>query len=179
MALEALVIIAVGGVVVFSILPESVSEVGWMAMVPLTLGLLGPTLTERWLRSFVSGAHTLVRIIVVTGLVVHAFSDGIVLAVPALHGDEFLALPVAIVLHRVPVGLVVWWLLRPTHGIRIALIVLVIIAGATIAGFVTGGILADHLHGQVMALFQAWVAGSLLHVVVHPWEGGDHSHDDE
>ncbi|MEE8408514.1 MAG: hypothetical protein V3T05_02820 [Myxococcota bacterium] len=176
--LEVLIVVAVGGGVVFSILPESVSEVGWMAILPLICGLLGPTLIERWLRSFEGGAHVLVRIIVVSGLAVHAFSDGIALAMPSSNGEEVIALPMAVVLHRFPVGLVVWWLVRPTHGIRVALIVLAVIGMSTIVGFVTGGIVAVHVQGQVMALFQAWVAGSLLHVVVHPWEGGGHSHED-
>ncbi len=177
-ALEVLIVVAVGGIVVFSILPESVSHAGWMAMLPLILGLLGPTLTERWLRSFESGAHVLVRIIVVSGLAVHAFSDGIALAVPSSNGEEVIVLPIAVVLHRFPVGLVVWWLVRPTHGIRVALIVLGVIGVSTVAGFVTGDIVAIHVQGQVMALFQAWVAGSLLHVVVHPCEGSGHAHED-
>jgi zinc transporter ZupT len=176
---EMLVLVAVGALVVLHILPEAVAEAGWKAMVPLVLGLLGPTLTERWLLSSVREAHSLVRVIVISGLAVHAFVDGLGLAVPSNHGEGAMhALPIAIALHRVPVGLVIWWLLRPAHGVKVASAVLAVVGIATVAGFAAAGLVVEVVQGDVLALFQAWVAGSLLHVAVHPLDahGDDHSH---
>lgn len=178
-AAEILVLVAVGSLVVFHILPEAVGHAGWIAMVPLVVGLLGPTLIERWLLSSVHRAHLLVRVIVVTGLAVHAFVDGLGLAFPGSHDETALhALPIAIALHRIPVGLVIWWLLKPAYGAKLATGVLGIIAIATINGYAAAGFFAEVVRGPVLALFQAWVAGSLLHVAVHPLDahGDDHVH---
>lgn len=176
---ELLVLVAVGALVVLHILPDAVARVGWIVMLPLVLGLLGPTLTERWLRSSAHRAHLLVRIIVVTGLAVHAFADGLGLAVPGSHEDVALhALPLAIALHRIPVGLVIWWLVKPAYGVKLAVGVLALIAIATVAGYAAAGVVTGVVRGPLLALFQAWVAGSLLHVAVHPLDGhgGGHAH---
>ena len=47
------------------------------------------------------------------GLALHGMLDGVALA--NAHGH---ATPLAVVLHRLPEGLTLWWLLRPTYGPR-------------------------------------------------------------
>ena len=63
-----------------------------------------------------------------------------------------------------------WWLVRPDYGPRAAALGLGVLALATAAGFFAGGRLVDHLPAYVLALFLAFVSGSLLHVAVHSFD---------
>ena len=83
------------------------------------------------------------------------------------------------VLHRVPVGLTIWLLLRPGRGALVAPGTLGLVAGATVIGFLAGdGLLAGVSH-RALAGFQALVAGTLLHVVLHrPHDHEEHSGKD-
>jgi uncharacterized protein len=177
-ALEILIIVAVGGITLIQILPEILESVGWLATIPLAIGLLGPTVFERWMKSLANPAHLAVRHLVVVGLALHEFLDGLALRVPSLPGaiaPE--ALSLAIVIHRLTLGLVVWWLTRPRFGVLGAALALGFMAAATVLGYCAGGVLTGGLDARELALFEALVAGSLLHVVVHQHEGHRDDHD--
>jgi hypothetical protein len=77
----------------------------------------------------------------------------------------------------VPVGLVIWWLIRPRHGIGLASLGIATTVLATLAGFGVGGEILGDAHGPMVELYQAFVSGSLVHVVFHQGRH-DHSHDD-
>ncbi len=174
--LEVLTIIAVGGLTLVQILPEIFREMGLIALVPLGIGLLGPTVLERWMRNLAGPAHLAVRLLVVVGLCVHEFIDGVALAVPALsHSHAAEALPLAIVVHRVSLGLILWWLLRPRYGVGIAFGALTLFGLSTVGGYLAGPSVIGGLDEQQLAMFEALVAGSLLHVAVHQRE---HHHGD-
>jgi hypothetical protein len=82
---------------------------------------------------------------------------------PGLLGSS---LPLAVVLHRVPVSLVIWWLLRPRLGVWPAALALSVEGLGTIVGYALAQQLAPHVENPVLNAVQALVAGSLLHVVV-------------
>lgn len=176
--LEILIIVAVGGITLVQILPEILESVGWLATIPLAIGLLGPSVFERWMKSLANPTHLTVRLLVVVGLALHEVLDGVALRVPSLP-DAIApeALPLAIVVHRLTLGLVVWWLMRPRFGMLGAGAALGFMAAATIAGYCAGGALATALDARELALFEALVAGSLLHVAVHQREAhAEHAH---
>jgi len=104
----------------------------------------------------------------------HALIDGMALGVTNAH-HEYAAhgLPWAVVLHRMPVGLILWWLVRPRFGARAAFLVLGIIAVATCVGYLAGGMLSG-MESIELALFQAFAAGALLHVAVHQRDAHPH-----
>lgn len=84
------------------------------------------------------------------------------------HGEgPALQLAVGVILHRLPMGLAIWWAIRSVWGLRGVALVLALISGATVAGFLVGEHGLSHLPVEQLALFQALVAGSLLHVVFH------------
>ena len=85
-ALEILVVVAVAGITLFEILPEIIEVTGWLAMAPLALGLLGPTIVERFLRTLANPAHAAVRVLVVLGLATHELLDGVALAISRIPG---------------------------------------------------------------------------------------------
>ena len=82
----------------------------------------------------------------------------------AAHGGELLA--AAVVLHRLPVGIAIWRVVRPRYGPGAALWVLAIIIGATSVGTFGAGVARPLLTGPPLAIFQAFVAGALLHVLL-------------
>jgi zinc transporter ZupT len=176
--LDGLVVIAVGGLVVLHIIPETVERAGWVAVAPLVAGLLGPTFVERALVSIERQAHVVLLLLVLFGLGVHALMDGVALALPSVEGGwGGLSLPTAVVLHRIPVSLLIWWLLRPSYGVGVAVGALAVEGIGAIVGFVTAQGLAGHVNSPVISAVQAFVAGSMLHVMVDRRDYGEaHTH---
>ena len=169
-ALDGFVFVAIIGLVLIYILPDSVALGGWWALGAALIGLLAPSVMEHRLRSLAGKVHTLALVLGLVAIALHAFTDGLALttAASAEHGGSGHMLPMAIVVHRLPIGLTVWFLLRPLYGLRAALATLLLIAVATTTGFVSGGTFAAVLEsGAGFGVFQAFVAGSLLHVVLH------------
>jgi zinc transporter ZupT len=170
-ALDMVIIVAVAGIVLLHILPDCFEVAGWPAVVVLVLGLLAPTLIEMWLRRIAGTAHAVVGAIIVVGIAIHAMMDGVGLAVShSGHHHVAHGLPLAIALHRIPVGLILWWLVRQRLGVRAAVAVLAGIGVTTVLGYVAGNAIAAGMESAELALFQAAVAGALLHVAVHQRE---------
>lgn len=171
--LDGFVLTSVAGLVLLHVLPEAVTQVGWPALVVAVFGILFPTLIERLQHLSHRGTHLAILGVALFGLVIHTAVDGLALAMrgSSLQGE---ALAAAVVLHRFPVGLVVWWLVRPTYGVRKAAMVIGLLAASTGAGFVLGPELQI---GETIGfpLLQAFIAGSLLHVVFHQTAEHDHS----
>ena len=165
-ALDGFVYVTMGGVVFLHIVPESYELAGWWSILALLAGLLGPGLIEHRLRGLARQAHAVALLLALMGIGLHGFMDGLALGHAGGDHDHHM-LPMAILLHRLPVGLAVWFLLRPAYGLPKALGLLALIGGATLAGFALGEAAVGGLANQGLGLFQALVAGSLLHVVVH------------
>src|SRR3546814_3949896 len=98
------------------------------------------------------------------GLVAHSLGDGVALS---SGGDAHLdiALPLAVAVHSVPVGLLVWWLLFPVFGIWPPLLAILAMCAGTVVGYVFGPTLGAALGATGWAWIQALVAGTILHVV--------------
>lgn len=107
----------------------------------------------------------------VASMVLHALLEGGALT-PATASTPF---AFAVVVHRVAVGLLIWWLLEPRHGVVVALTGVGAILVATMIGFAAGTEILPDEHAA-LELYQAFVAGSLLHVVFHQGRH-DHAHD--
>ena len=165
-ALDGFVFVAITGLVVLHIVPESVALAGWLAVVAVAIGIWLPTLIEHRLRSLARQVHNVTLIFGLMAIAVHAFTDGLALGTAAGNNGHTHMLPMAVVVHRLPVGLTVWFLLRPLYGLRAAIAIIALMALATAAGFFSGGTIVA-LESRVWGLFQALVAGSLLHVVLH------------
>jgi hypothetical protein len=74
----------------------------------------------------------------------------------------------AVVLHRVVEGLVVWWILRPSHGVKAAVAGVAAVILVTVLGFALGReLLGGETGGGAVEIYEALVAGSLLHVILH------------
>lgn len=181
--LNRLTFVAIAAVLAIHIIPESIEHAGWMAVVLLVVGFALPTLAEKLLHRAAERVHIATLGLGMVGLAAHGLLDGLSLTNNVFvlsHGT----LPVLVLLHRIPVGQLIWALLRPSFGLPVTFAVLALVSLATMIGYYTGHHYAYLLHGVYFSLFQALVAGALLHVVlfrghVHKHNGGEaHSHKD-
>jgi len=156
-------------------------QVGHLALEQSTLLVLGaaaaglavPSLAEQISQALHRHTDQLALVMGVSGLVLHALLEGAALA-PGEAGMDF-AFGTAIVLHRIPVGLVIWWLVRPRYGPLAGMVGVGAVVLVTLAGYALGAEVLAAVHGAGGDLYQAFVSGSLVHVVFHQGRH-DHTH---
>ncbi|WP_395804193.1 permease [Archangium minus] len=153
-ALEGLVFVALGGMVLVHILPHSLSLAG-MGALGAAVGGLGLALALG--RRLPSAAGL---VLAVVGLAVHAALEGRALSMHGT-GSGVLAL-LAVVLHRLPLGLGLWWLVRPVVGTLGASALLVTVALVGGMGMGWGGSAFEPGLLKGAALIQAFTAGAFL-----------------
>ncbi len=162
-ALDGFVMVTIAGLAAVHIIPHAVEVGGPLVIALAILGFLGPGWAEHAMHRSADRVHRATMVLAVLGLLLHGFFDGVGLAGPMEHESK---LGIAVLLHRLPVAITLWWLLRPRDW-RLASIVLIGLAVMTIAGFATADALAPMLASKWLAFVQALIAGSVLHVVVH------------
>lgn len=172
LGLDGFVMVTISGLVLVHIIPHSIAVAGPEALLLALLGFFGPGIVERSLHRAARKAHSATLLLACVGLLVHAFFDGVALGAtgPSAHGpghDDGSVLAIAVALHRLPVAITIWWLLRPSSGRLAAAATLTGLGIATIAGFAFAPTLEPLMDAQWLGLFQSLVAGSLLHVVIH------------
>ncbi len=180
--IERLLIIALALLVVFDILPESFEVVRWWAILLALIGLALPSLVERVWRRLADRVHWVPLLLGIVGLALHASLDGAAFVETAADQTtgHLHALPYLVLVHRFFEGMFIWWSLKPMAGTRWTIAVLIFNAAFTVSGYYAGGVIFQHLEGDVVyALFQALVGGSLLHLAIdrHGAGGHDHGHD--
>ena len=180
--LEGFILITLAGIVCLHIAPEAWQVAGVASVATGLLGLAFPSLLERVFQQALSRAHLVVLAVAAAGIVVHAVLDGIALLPfaagegdPAGEGSGNRALAIGVIIHRLPVGMAIWWVLRPQFGTGVAVTTFALVIVTTVVGYLVGGELFSSADWS-LALFQAFVAGSLIHVALF---GVSHDHDHE
>ena len=178
--LDGFVLVAIAGIVCISIIPSAIDLGGWLALVALAAGLAFPVVIERAFHRSVHHAHVFIVVLAALGLAIHAVMDGIAL-LPGANGGQApqtrLGNPLAlgVILHQLPVGMLLWWSVRPQFGIGAAVLTFASMIAATGLAYVFGAPVVELASTRSLALFQAFVAGSLVHVVAF---GVSHRHRD-
>ena len=171
--LDAFVMVAVPALILLDFVPPAVRTGELVPLGAVLAGFLAPLVLERITRDHRGRSDRLALRIGVVGLALHAALDGA--ALPAISRSADVVLGMAIVVHRVPVGLVVWWLLASRLGPRQAVGGLAALMVMTVVGFAGGGTLVGSAPLEGIDLFQAFVGGSLVHVAFHrPHEHHQH-----
>ena len=167
-ALDGFVMVAVAGLVLVHIIPHAVVAAGGGALAVALAGFIGPGVIEHRLERAARQTHAAALAVAVAGLAVHEFFDGVGLARAFYDPDTGISvLAVAVILHRLPIAITVWWLLRPPWGRTLAWAVLGALCAATVFGYASGDAVAAIADARWLGLLEALIAGSLLHVVVH------------
>ena len=167
---DKFVYLAVPMLVAWQVLPHAWEEQNVLLILAVTGGLVLPILVERAFQSIADETDNLAIAAGLSGLVLHALLEGSALT-PTSPDPPLVA---AIILHRIPMSLVIWWLIFPRFGTKKAAAGIGLLVLATLAGYSLGSEFLSGLQGDGPALYQAFVSGSLIHVVFHQ---GRHDHD--
>ena len=167
-ALDGFMFVSMGGIILLDFLPQALEDGGWPCVVFAVLGVGLPTVIERRGHRLGEHFHRAALYLGLLGLLIHSMLDGVYLG---SSGADSGLLPLAVILHRLPVGLTVWWLVRWSRGRGAAMLLLGVLAVLTALGYFAGSGLLDDLSGRGLAWFQSLVAGSLFHVVLHRSRG--------
>lgn len=158
--------------VAFSLLPEIYTEAGLLGLALVVLGISLPTLLEHNLQKLANTTHMITLIIATLGLALHSALDGAALSQSISHSSTpFIS---AVLLHRLMAGMVVWFILQPAVGTRVAGLMISMVALAAVPGYWFAGHLAEALSGQGIAMIQAVVVGTIIHGLLH--RGHKHEH---
>ncbi|QYK12860.1 metal transporter [Shewanella rhizosphaerae] len=174
--LDGFIFVSLGGLVLIHILPELLEHGGFLSLLFVVVGLWGPTLSERLFHRYSEVTHNLTLTLGIGGLLLHTLTDGGAMVLAQQDGNSSL-LALGVILHRLPVGLAIWWLLKPQVGSRWASIVLGGMMLLTGVGYFAGEQLLAQLSLDNTVYLQAFVTGSILHVVLHQPHG--HTIDDK
>ncbi|GAB4154588.1 MAG: hypothetical protein Fur0037_23200 [Planctomycetota bacterium] len=174
-ATDSFCVVTISAFALLHMLPECVERGGWFALPLALLGFLAPTLAERGLQRRSPRLRYLVLTLAVAGMAAHDTLDGMGLSLGGLGGragfpharHEGEVLAWAIVLHRIPEGIAIWWIVPRTLGWRAAILILATSVLATGFGFFAGRGFLEGFSASSLSMFQAFLAGSLLHVVLH------------
>jgi zinc transporter ZupT len=166
------VYLAVPILVALQVLPHAWEDRSILALAALVVGFLLPAAVERLSHALDERTDNVALVVGLSGLVLHSVLEGGGFA-PA--GDGVAApFALAVTLHRIPVGLVIWWLIRPRFGQGWAAFGVGSMILGTLAGYGLGAELLVGMEESGVHLYQAFVSGSLVHVVYHQ---GRHDHD--
>ncbi|MGB0496388.1 MAG: hypothetical protein ACPGJI_08525 [Kangiellaceae bacterium] len=166
------ILIVITVTLITEVLPHTVENIGYIAIGLALLGFAGPTLIERLFTQSANRTHIITILLGILGLIIHASFDGAALY-PGENQNNSDQLSLAIILHRLPVGLTIWWLLKPLIGERLSLLTLLTMAVATAGGYALSMQITAIHTSNATSILQAFISGSLLHVILHkPHEDG-------
>lgn len=164
--LDGFIFVSIGGMIVAVILPDAFSTGGWWVILAVLAGIGFPLVSEGILHQTVNRTHVAALSLGIIGLALHAVADGATLHHDH-HSESSGALALSVVLHRIPIGLTIWWFVRPKYGLGVSIFALALIMAGTGVGFAFAPTVLSSFDSTGIALFQAFVAGSLFHVLLH------------
>ena len=185
-AINAFIIASIGGSCIVHVIPDTYTHLGYRAFAIAILGFFLPIILEKitWCKkcetdptfsseNHSSFSHSFFLYILMIGLSVHALLDGSALENTFLisddhdHNHDHSHLGIAILLHRLPEGFLIFDLLQRKLSIIMGWMGIFVISLATVLGYVFQNfdiwtILTNYEY-QIHAL----VAGALCHVISH------------
>jgi len=163
---DTFILVLTAGIILFQVLPETFHELGIWSIVLAFIGTGLPGLIESLFRRAAAKTHVFTLYLGVLGLMLHGVIDGSALTLANFQQSGEL-LPIAILLHRTPVSLTLWWLVKPEFGSRTAAMVILMLLTGTLLGYLYAEQLISSLQQPAFMAFQALVSGTLLHVLYH------------
>ncbi len=168
--LDTSVVVALPLLVAVQVVSHAWAERSLAPVLAVALGVGLLAVVERLSNTMARHADDATIVFGVLGISLHALLEG-----SALTPGASSTFVLAVALHRVAVGLLIWWLVRPRHGARAAAMGVGAIIGATLVGYVAGAGVAAAVPFGDHGVFEAFVAGTLLHVIFHQGRR-DHRH---
>ena len=163
--LDRVIVVILIVLVVVLLVPDIIRPLGLSAPGFLIIGYLLPGLLERVIKRAAETLHLISLYVALIGLMLHAVLDGAGLAGSEM--KESSSLGAAIILHRFGMGLMLWLIMQPAFGKRIAWATLFAIAAATIIGFEFSERLLPYADDTLIAAIQGVIVGTIIHSLVH------------
>ena len=158
----------------FLLIPESWDALAYWSVVLMFGGYLLPGLLESLVKKAAHTLHLISLLLALGGLALHAMLDGAALTIG--HGETTNGLSLAIVLHRFGVGLMLWMMVQPVFGQRIAFTVLVFVGLATLGGYFLSEQIIGIGDDRLMSIIQALIIGMIAHSLIHRSHAESHQH---
>jgi hypothetical protein len=159
-------------IIALLLVPEIIEPLGLMAVLLVLVGYLLPGLLEATVKRAAETLHLASLFVALAGLLLHALLDGAGLAGSRMQDSAGLA--AAIILHRFGIGLMLWLIMEPVFGKRVAWLTLFAVAAATIVGFEFSERLLPLAGDSAIAGIQAVIIGTIVHSLLH--RGHVHRH---
>jgi uncharacterized membrane protein YraQ (UPF0718 family) len=177
-AVDSFVLVVLGGLVLLHILPHALQATGLWALLIAAAGFFVTGSAERSLRSGAGASRVGRRLffaLALIGLGIHAVIDGMALIgaelphdhAPGESHDHGSIWALAVLFHRVPFAISLWWIVAPLIGVRTAVLSMAVIAIGTVIGYGVGESFLATASPSTLGLFEALLCGTLLHVVLH------------
>jgi hypothetical protein len=173
-AFDSLIIALLVVLMAFLLIPESWSELGYWSLVLILGGYLAPGFLEQLVKKAAHAFHVVSLLMALTGLALHAMLDGAALTLGLAGAGSGISL--VIVLHRFGVGMMLWMMVQPVFGKRVAFAVLGFVSLATIGGYVLSEVVLGMEGDQVLSVIQALIIGMIVHSLVHRGHAAAHKH---
>jgi uncharacterized membrane protein YraQ (UPF0718 family) len=175
MAVDGATLALVPALVALRIAPHLVEEVGLAALGLLAAGFVGFALLERRTHHAPGKSERIEAAIVMPAMIAHSLSDGAGLSLALASGHDHEGhsgplLAVALILHRLPEGLVLATRLVPTLGWRRTLGRIGALAACTVVGALSGATLLRSVPEEYLEAIVAVGVGMILRMSLH----GDH-----
>lgn len=173
-ALDSLIIVVLIILMAVFLIPESWAALGYSSIGLILAGYLVPGLLELLIKKAAHTLHMVSLLLALGGLALHAMLDGAALSA----GDGAMArnLSLAIIIHRFGVGMMIWMMVQPLFGKRIAFAVLGFASIATVGGYLLSEKVLGLEGDFVMPVIQALIIGMIVHSLVHRSHGASHHH---
>lgn len=172
-AFDSLIITVLILLMAFFLIPESWGQLGYVSLSLILAGYLVPGVLEHMVKKAAHAFHLASLLIALTGLALHAILDGAALTNSVGFTSN---LSLAIVLHRFGVGVMLWMMVQPVFGKRVAYGVLGFVSIATIAGYLLSEAVMGMEGDYVMSIIQALIIGMIGHSLIHRSHGVGHHH---
>ncbi len=175
-AFDTLVIAVLVILMAFLLIPESWADLGYWSIALMLAGYLVPGMLELLIKRAAHTFHVVSLLLALAGLAAHAMLDGA--ALTSNNGAAISNLPLAVVLHRVGVGMMLWMMVQPVFGRRAAFAVLGFVALATLAGYQLSEFVLGMEGAFALSVVQAIIIGMIGHSLIHrSHAAGHHSHN--
>lgn len=170
--MDGFIVVLITGIVIIEVLPEMLEHLPFVGIGLIIAGFVGPTILERLFHKAARQVHRTALLIGVGGIVLHTIIDGVILGELSESGGQLLGW--GVILHRLPVGITIWWLIEPRYGARVAWSVLILMIVGTLGGYWMGVEAAAFTSENSVLWLKALVAGAILHVVIHRPQSAGH-----
>ncbi|GHF12346.1 hypothetical protein GCM10017044_02860 [Kordiimonas sediminis] len=164
---DGFVLITVIGLVTLTLLPEAMAHGGILALLIAALGLSIPWISELLFHKAEAMTHRIVLMVASLALIVHAATDGALIAF-ANEASDGTFIQLGILLHRAGIAITLWWLFRSMLSSMTGLLLLGALGMTTVLGYFFFNSVSEAYSLPMFGYWQAFAAGSLLHIVLHP-----------